>query len=93
MQNAEKLSITLTPEMVKTVKGCVESGEYASTSEVLRDALRLWKKDRDQHAETIASIKARITASIENPGRRIPIEEIEAELEEFYERSCRDDAA
>jgi antitoxin ParD1/3/4 len=42
----EKLSIALTPEMAGLVRGAVESGEYATSSEVVREALREWKKRR-----------------------------------------------
>ena len=37
---AEKLSITLPAEMVSIIKARVQSGSYASTSEVLREAVR-----------------------------------------------------
>jgi hypothetical protein len=41
--NVEKLSIALTPEMAAIVHHSVESGEYASSSEIIREALRDWK--------------------------------------------------
>jgi antitoxin ParD1/3/4 len=47
MSNAEKISITMTPEMMKIIRASVEAGEYASISEVLRDAVRKWHKDRE----------------------------------------------
>ena len=40
MATVEKLSIALTPEMVKEVRMAVKNGEYASSSEVIREALR-----------------------------------------------------
>ena len=40
MANVEKLSIALTPEMAAIVRQRVESGEYASSSEIIREALR-----------------------------------------------------
>ena len=40
MPNVEKLSIALTPEMASLVREVVEAGEYASSSEVVREALR-----------------------------------------------------
>jgi antitoxin ParD1/3/4 len=43
VQNVEKLSIALTPEMAAAVRQAVASGEYASASEVIREALRLWR--------------------------------------------------
>jgi len=46
MPNVEKISIALPPEMVSIVRAAVESGEYSSTSEVIREALRGWKLKR-----------------------------------------------
>lgn len=48
MANVEKLSIALTPLMAGLVRGAVESGECATTSEVVREALREWKRRRSQ---------------------------------------------
>ncbi len=42
MQNVEKISIALPPEMTALMRQAVKAGEYASTSEVIRDALREW---------------------------------------------------
>jgi antitoxin ParD1/3/4 len=78
MQNAEKVSITLTTEMVKIIKESVESGEYASTSEVLRDAFRIWQRARVEHAERMAVIKARIENAVHSTGPRYTSEEIRA---------------
>ena len=46
MPNVEKISVALTPEMAAFVRDAVESGEYASSSEVIREALRDWKQKR-----------------------------------------------
>ena len=46
MSDIERLSIALPAPMACTVRGAVERGEYASTSEVIRDALRLWDARR-----------------------------------------------
>ncbi len=46
MAHAEKLSIALTPEMAEMVRQAVDSGDYASASEVIREALRDWKTKR-----------------------------------------------
>lgn len=46
MANVEKVSVALTADMATMVKQAVESGEYASSSEVVREALRDWKTKR-----------------------------------------------
>lgn len=46
MPNVEKVSIALTPEMAALVRQVVDSGEYASNSEIVREALRDWHRKR-----------------------------------------------
>jgi antitoxin ParD1/3/4 len=46
MANVQKISVALTSEFVALLKEAVASGEYTSTSEVVRDALRDWKVRR-----------------------------------------------
>ena len=52
----EKLSITLTEKMVRHMQTQVLDGQYASTSEYIRDALR----DRIALDDEIAVMKARL---------------------------------
>ena len=60
MAELERLTITMPGEMVAVVKAAVAEGDYASTSEVVREALRDWKiKCAIQHEE-IAALKADI---------------------------------
>ena len=59
MATVEKLSIALTPEMAKEVRMAVESGEYAGSSEVIREALRDWRRKRalqDRRIEELRSL-------------------------------------
>ncbi|MGZ8362792.1 MAG: type II toxin-antitoxin system ParD family antitoxin [Caulobacteraceae bacterium] len=95
MQTAEKLSITITPEMAKTVRQSVQAGEYGSTSEVIREALRLWANEREERAERLAAIKARIKAAIDDPRPSIPVEEAFDFLRDRLEtiREQKDEAA
>ena len=44
MAPVEKVSIALSPELLAVVKDAVDSGHYASTSEVVREALREWNE-------------------------------------------------
>lgn len=58
----EKISIALTQDMAAMVRQAVDSGEYASSSEVVRDALRDWKAKRAQAgAQAGAQADAKIT--------------------------------
>ncbi|UEM25436.1 type II toxin-antitoxin system ParD family antitoxin (plasmid) [Skermanella mucosa] len=57
MQNVEKLSIALTPEMAGMVKQAVRSGEYASSSEVIREALRLWRDHQQARTQEVEALR------------------------------------
>lgn len=43
MSNVEKVSVSLSHELLESVREAVDSGEYGSASEVVREALREWK--------------------------------------------------
>jgi len=60
MAGIERLTITLPTDMAVLVKGAVEEGDYASSSEVIREALREWKMKRELQLQKVASLKAEI---------------------------------
>lgn len=46
MPEIERMTITVPADMAAVVKGAVAGGDYASSSEVVREALRDWKTKR-----------------------------------------------
>ena len=60
MAAIERLTITLPSEMAASVKGAVDHGEYASSSEVIREALRDWTMKRTLQVEALAALQADI---------------------------------
>jgi len=60
MAEIERLTITLPSEMAAIVRGAVEGGNYASSSEVVREALRDWKMKQTLQLQELASLKADI---------------------------------
>ncbi|MCW6508431.1 ribbon-helix-helix domain-containing protein [Lichenifustis flavocetrariae] len=64
MAEIERLTITLPSEMVAVVKGAVDTGDYASASEVVRAALRDWKLKRALQFEELAALKADIETGL-----------------------------
>jgi len=57
MPTVEKISIALPPEMVAELRRAVETGEYASSSEVVRDALRDWGRKRQFQQNGVAELR------------------------------------
>jgi antitoxin ParD1/3/4 len=67
--NAEKLSITLPVDMAQTIRAAVSAGGYASNSEVIREAMRLWQHRRADREQRLADGRAKIQGAIDDPVR------------------------
>ncbi len=62
-------NIALTPQLSAYIDELVDSGEYTSASEVLRDGLRLLKVQREWRAAELNEIQARISAGLDQLDR------------------------
>lgn len=51
------MTISLSPQQAARIQQAVETGDYASNSEVLRDALRLWEQREEIRGLEIAKLK------------------------------------
>ena len=80
MSNVQKVSVALTPEMLSMLKEAVDSGEYTSASEVIRDALRGWKARRAVHEMEVEELRKLWNVGVaSSAGRFGSIDEIKAE--------------
>jgi antitoxin ParD1/3/4 len=52
-----KISVALTAEQVNSLKAAVETGEYATTSEIVREALREWQWKRELRGEDLKRMR------------------------------------
>lgn len=60
MPTIERLTVTMPAEMAALIKAAVEEGDYASTSEVIREALRDWKVKRSLKLGELEALRADI---------------------------------
>ena len=70
-QISEKLSITLTSEMVRCILENVSGGGYASNSEVIREAMRAWMEKEKRLLILDAAIARGLADSESGRGRDI----------------------
>jgi antitoxin ParD1/3/4 len=63
---AKAMHVSLTPELENLVKVQVESGLYNSSSEVVREALRLWS-EQQQYKKKMAVLRARLELAEQSP--------------------------
>ena len=90
MTTVEKMTIALTREMAGFVRNAVETGEYASTSEVIRDAVREWKERRDLLGYTVEELRSLVQEGLESgPSEHASMNEIKAEARRRLARSSQ----
>ena len=83
MGAVEKISIALPPEMAAIVRDAVSTGEYASTSEVIRDALRDWTHKRVLREQGVTELR-RLCQEAMNDDTLVDPEEVLSRLEGKY---------
>ncbi len=76
------MNVNLTPEMAEFVAGELATGDYASASELVRDALRMLRRDRDIEREKAGILRHDIDLAV-----------AQAERGEFSSRGVMDIAA
>jgi antitoxin ParD1/3/4 len=77
MRTTRQLSITLPTQMAEMVKEKVESGEYASESEVIRDGLRTLQERNDAVEHWLRNeVVPALRAHEADPSRAIPLEDV-----------------
>jgi antitoxin ParD1/3/4 len=77
MATVEKISIALPRDMAALLRDAVATGEYASSSEVIRDALRDWKYKRALRQQAIEELRAAVMEGLNSgPGANLDIETI-----------------
>ncbi|MHB8596693.1 MAG: type II toxin-antitoxin system ParD family antitoxin [Ktedonobacteraceae bacterium] len=84
MPGVEKISIALTPDLAAAVQEAVESGGYASTSEVIREALRDWREKRRLHEQQINEMSKLWDEGIQSGPSRVRVGDLIQELEQEF---------
>ena len=86
MSAPEKISITLPTEMITAIKARVDAGNYASTSEVLREAMRLLIRQDEEHEQQMQGIRARVERSLSDARPNLTSTEMRERLDALYAR-------
>ncbi len=91
MATVEKITIALTAEMAGFVRNAVDAGEYASTSEAIRDAVREWKERRDLLGYTVEELRELVQEGMHSgPSARATMADVKAEARRRLEASRHD---
>lgn len=83
MAVAEKLSVELPADMLRTIRERVEAGEFGSESEALQDAVRVWQREREDHERQLEEIRAKIDRSLNDPRPSLSLEEVRQRMDRY----------
>lgn len=83
MPAVERMTITMPSEMAEVLRKTVAGGEYVSTSEVVREALRDWTRSRDAERRDLEALRDALKVGLES-GPGIPADQVFAELRARY---------
>lgn len=71
--------------MVAIVRGAVETGEFASSSEVVRDALRDWTHKRSLRQQGVAELRQLWQEAMQDKSPGVAAEDVLDRLERKYQ--------
>lgn len=75
------LTVSLSKQQIAQLQEAVKSGSYASNSEVVRDALRLWEQQQELRKLEIARLKRAYDEGMASgEGRSVSADKLLAEL-------------
>jgi antitoxin ParD1/3/4 len=89
----EKISIALPPEMATIVRQAVEAGDYASSSEVIRDALRDWSRKRSLRQQGVDELRQLWQQAMSDPRPPVQADDVLDRLERKYQAMVNGDKA
>lgn len=85
MPHTEKMSITLTPELAAMVNDAVATGGYASSSEVICEALRDWRVKQLRRQQQLQDLRQVWNQAVQSgQGRFQDVEELIQEAERRF---------
>ena len=81
MAKLERITFTVPEEMAAKLRAAVEAGEYATTSEIVREALRDWNEQQERRQAALEKLRELIDAGLKGPNS--PAEEVFADLRAY----------
>ena len=87
-EKAERITITLPPDMLASIKKEVSSGSYGSTSELIREAMRMWQKREEEYKARISLIRERLLHS-KRSGEPVPFTTAFKTIEEIHQQRVK----
>lgn len=91
MSKLERITVTMPEEMAAKLRAAVEAGEYATTSEIVRETVRAWASERDRQDADNAAIRALLDKA--RASGRIPADQVFARVREHVAKVAAEELA
>jgi antitoxin ParD1/3/4 len=89
MSHVERLSITLPVEMARLIRAKVESGDYATDSDVVRAPLHAWQAGDSAIIERLSQIRSKIAEADMDPRPSLTEDDVDRHFKARSERQPR----
>lgn len=90
MGKLERVTVTMPEEMADRLRAAVEEGGYATTSEIVREALRAWTFEQDRRDADNAAIREMLDRA--RASGTVPAEEVYRKLREQIAKIVEENA-
>lgn len=67
MGKLERITVTMPEEMAAKLRAAVDSGAYATTSEIVREALRDWSDEQDRKHAALVKLREMVAEAENGP--------------------------
>ena len=95
MSKLERITVTMPEAMAAKMRAIVDAGEYATTSEIVREALRDWSDQHERREAALAALRLEIEKGLEGPfydGERV-LQELQDRVAALVREQSEDRAA
>lgn len=69
MSKLERITVTMPAEMAAKLRAAVEEGSYATSSEIVREAVRAWSEKQEKREAALSQFRAEIEKGLAGPFR------------------------
>ena len=95
MSKLERITVTMPAEMAAKLRAAVEEGSYATSSEIVREALRAWVDKQERREASLSAFRAEIEKGLAGPFRdgETVMQELREHVAKLVQEQSHDEAA
>jgi antitoxin ParD1/3/4 len=95
MSKLERITVTMPAEMAAKLRAAVEEGSYATSSEIVREAVRAWVDKEERREAALSAFRAEIEKGLAGPfhdGETV-MQELREQVAKLVQEQSHDEAA